>query len=467
MPVRILMPALSPTMTEGNLVKWCKKEGDLVKDGDVLAEIETDKATMEIEVVDGGVLCKILVPEGTEAVKVNTLIGVILEEGEDEKTLDDFLASLQSSSLEMLPKIVSSSVDNATTNNEPDLGLRIIATPLAKRIAKNHHLDLRQIHGTGPSSRITKADVEAIIQGNSKDNSDHHVENLENKGPVNEGLWDKSLENSTPPSFGQYQPLEGSGSLPSLQDDAFYDIAVTGMRTTIARRLTQAKQTIPHFYLSHHVKMKELMILRQKLNTVTPNTNDPDSSKKTFATTMPTKISVNAKISVNDFVLRACALALMDHQALNASWHDSVIRYYKHANIAVAVAIDGGLITPIVEKAELKSLTSLSKEVRILAQRAKEMKLKPHESQGGSFSVSNLGMYGTPYFNAIINPPQVAILAIGAISDHPIAVNGQVVIEPMMNLSLSIDHRAVDGAQAAQFLQRLKEFLENPFSLLS
>lgn len=410
MPVQILMPALSPTMTEGNLVKWHKKEGDPVKAGDLLAEIETDKATMEVEAVDEGILGKILVEEGTENVPVNKLIALILEEGEDK-------AALENVSLTDKTVVTNAPVEQGceptplahyATKNEissSNSSQRIFITPLAKRIAQQGNVDVSQIQGSGPHGRIIKADIESNL------------------------------------STSKAVPI----ITPSVVTSGYADVKLNGMRKTIAKRLSESKQTIPHFYLSVDCELDALLALRRQINEL-PNATQ--------------------KLSVNDFVVKACALSLIKVPEANSTWHDTYVRQYENADVAVAVAIDGGLITPIVKAAETKSLLVISSEVRSLAERARAGKLLPEEYQGGSFSLSNLGMYGVKDFAAIVNPPQACILAVGAGDQRAVVKNGQLAIATVMTCTLSVDHRAVDGAIGAKFLQAFKELIENPLLLI-
>ena len=409
MPISILMPALSPTMTEGNLVKWYKKVGDPLKAGDVLADIETDKATMEVEVVDEGILGKILIPEGTDSVPVNTCIGLILEEGESADACDTIIVPTaaailaQSTTSLSLASELSIAASSTLTSIEVTSS-RIIASPVAKKIAHDNNLDLHAVHGSGPRGRIVKADVEQVL----------HSTNL--------------------PS-----PVSAATS--------FTDAPVSNMRKVIARRLTEAKQTVPHFYLTIECVLDELLALRQKLNTL------PGAS---------------TRLSVNDFMIRASALALMKMPEVNVSWHDTYIRSYKSADVSVAVSIEGGLITPVLRNAQDKSIIALSKEMKELAEKARSNRLKPEDYQGGTFSLSNLGMYGVTTFQAILNPPQSAILAIGAAEKKVIVASADAFQSAtVMSCTLSVDHRAVDGAVAAQFLKVFKELIEHPLMLLA
>jgi pyruvate dehydrogenase E2 component (dihydrolipoamide acetyltransferase) len=407
------MPALSPTMTHGNLVKWHKKEGDQVKAGDTIAEIETDKATMEVEAVEEGLLVKILIPEGTDSVEVNQIIAFILEEGEtwEEEKMASFIsgaassrASLSSHSPQKIQDQKDMTSFEAKTPPTKKEG-RLLVTPLARRLAESKGIDLHTISGSGPHGRIIKEDIEQANQGSSPKGRD----------PKNQ-VWGEA----------EYE-----------------DIPLSGMRKVIAQRLTESKQTVPHFYLTVSCEIDQLLHVRQQLNEAS-----------------------SPKISVNDFVIRAVALALARVPEANAAWMGTAIRQYRHSHVAVAVAIEGGLITPIIKAAETKSLGEISAEMKELAQRAKEGKLMPHEYQGGSFSISNLGMYGVENFQAIINPPQGCILAVGAGVEKPVVRQGQIQIGTVMECTLSVDHRVVDGAVGARFLAELKKLLTNPILML-
>ena len=412
MPIDILMPALSPTMTEGNLVRWLKKEGDIIKAGQVLAEIETDKATMEVEAVDEGILGKIVIQEGSEGVAVNTLIALLLEDGEDASALQEIKNAPPSSTI---PSTVTQSIESSVTpiklsaETANESNTRILASPVAKRLAHLSAVDLSSIHGTGPRGRVIKTDVEQAIT-------------------------QKTSHSKT------------SVSTHSLNTDSAYtDIPLSMMRKVIAKRLVESKQTVPHFYLSVHCEIDALLALRATLN---------ETREK------------SEKISVNDFVVLASAKALRKVPDVNVSFHDTYIRRYERADIAIAVAIDGGLVTPILKNACCLPLGDISSSIKILAARAREGKLQPHEFQGGSFCISNLGMYGVEQFQAIINPPQGCILAVGAGVQKAIVKKGEIVPATLMNCTLSVDHRAVDGALGAQFLSAFKGFIENPLSLL-
>jgi pyruvate dehydrogenase E2 component (dihydrolipoamide acetyltransferase) len=412
MPVKILMPALSPTMTEGNLVRWLKSEGDTVKSGQVLAEIETDKATMEIEAVEEGTLAKIIVAAGAEGVKVNSLIAVLLEEGEDAARIDAFIStagvavSAQSTASASAPKFADA--PSAATSANSTTGERLFASPLAKRVAEQNQVNLTSITGSGPRGRIIKADVEQAVLTPSK-------------------------STSAPPA-----PTTVYG------DSGYADLPLNNMRKVIARRLTESKQQVPHFYLNVDCELDALLALRSDVNVRLEG----------------------GKLSVNDFIVRACALALIKVPEANVSWMDTHIRQFQAADISVAVAIDGGLVTPVVRSANLKSMKDISAEVKILAEKARAGKLAPEDYQGGSFTISNLGMYGIKQFSAIINPPQACILAVGAGEKRPIVKDGVLAVATVMSCTLSADHRAVDGAVGARFLEAFKSLIEDPLRLL-
>lgn len=410
MSIEILMPALSPTMTEGNLVKWHKKEGDVVKAGDILAEIETDKATMEVEGVDEGTLGKIFVPEGTQNVKVNELIAVLLEEGEDVASIKA-PAPASAPAPEKAQKAEAPAVAKAAPAPLSSES-RVFASPLAKRIAGQNNLNLATVSGSGPHGRVVKADVEsALVQG---------------------GSVARSLTLSTDvPGLSGYEP-------------AFEAIPVNNMRKVIAKRLTESKQMVPHFYLSVDCEIDALLKARQQLNSM----------------------GEGYKLTVNDFVIRAVAQALKAVPEANAAWMGDQMYQFESADVAVAVAIDGGLITPVIRKAETKGLREISLEMRDLAMRARDGKLKPEEFQGGTFSISNLGMYGIREFSAIINPPQGCILAIGAGEERAVVKNGQLTVATVMTCTLSVDHRVVDGAVGANFLKAFKQFITDPVTML-
>jgi pyruvate dehydrogenase E2 component (dihydrolipoamide acetyltransferase) len=423
MSINILMPALSPTMEEGTLAKWLVKEGDKVNSGDLIAEIETDKATMEVEAVDEGVIGKILVTEGQESIQVNQPIAVLLINGEklSEIVIDDNIPE------EPKPK---KNVVNDTNNEENDLpslsedelisektsfvqknevlntikSNRLFATPLAKRLAKQRDIDLSLLTGSGPNGRILKIDIE-----NFKEEKKSQVDNI---------------------------PLSNNNS--EL-------IKNSSMRKTIAERLVKSKNEAPHFYLSIDCNIEQLLKARSTINSKSNN---------------------EYKISVNDMIIKAASATLLKVPKANASWENENTRYFKNTDISVAVAIDGGLITPIIKNVEFKGLLEISNEMKTLAQKAKEGKLKPEDYIGGSFSISNLGMYGIKEFSAVINPPQGCILAIGVGEQRAIVTNNQISIATMMTVTLSCDHRVVDGAVGAEYLSKFKEFIENPSLML-
>ncbi len=432
MPINILMPALSPTMTEGTVAKWLMKEGDEVKAGDVLAEIETDKATMEVEAVDEGTLGKIVVPEGTEGVPVNDVIAVLLEEGEDKAALAAAPAKAATKPAPQAPAPAPSPAQAAqsappavaplATNAAPARvdGERITASPLARRMAQQAGLDLATLRGSGPNGRVIKRDIEGAISGGAP----------AARAPV-----------ATPVAAAAGP---GAKAMADLLGMTYRQEPLSGMRKTIARRLTEAKQTVPHFYLTVDCRIDELLRVRKEIN---GRFDD-------------------IKISVNDFVIRAAALALGQVPAANASWDDSGILLYEHADISVAVATPKGLITPIIKAADAKGLATISREMKDLAGRARDGKLKPEEYQGGTFSVSNLGMFGVREFAAIINPPQGCILAVGAGSPQPVVKDGALAVATVMSCTLSVDHRVVDGAIGAEFLAAFKKLIEFPPAML-
>lgn len=425
MPTPITMPALSPTMTDGTLAKWLKKEGDAVEAGDVIAEIETDKATMEVEAVDEGIIGKIIVSEGTENVPVNDVIAVLLEEGEDKSALDNFKAGNGAASgapakedkpaEEPKKQAAPASAPSASASSSKDG--RVFASPLAKRIAADKGIDLSTLKGSGPRGRIVKADVENAKPGAAP------------------AAGATAAQPSTDAEFDK-QNVYGM---------AYKELPNNNIKKVTARRLTEAKQTIPHFYLSIDCVLDNLLAARKELN---------EQGNGAY------------KISVNDFIIKANAMALKAYPAANVSWSDDAVHQFKHADISVAVATPNGLITPIIKKAETKGLAQISNEMKDLAGRAREGKLKPEEFQGGTFSISNLGMFGVENFQAIVNPPQSCIMAVGAGIEKAVVINGKVEIRTVMTVTLSTDHRSVDGAIGAEFLQFFKRYIENPVSML-
>ncbi len=413
MPIEILMPSLSPTMTEGNLVKWHVAEGDKVEAGDLLAEIETDKATMEVEAVDEGTIGKILIAEGTQDVKVNSAIALLLEDGEDASALEGYSpkgGSTESAPAEEPKKTEETSAQEPKAEQSQNSGERVFASPLAKRIASDKGVDLNSVNGSGPHGRIVKRDVEELSGGKTA---------------------------TAVPTIQQ----------PTSSGPEFEDLPLSNMRKVIAKRLLESKQTVPHFYLTIDCQLDELMAVRKKLN--------------------EGLAGLGKKVTVNDFVIKAVAMALRDTPDANASWMGDSIRRYKHSDVSVAVAIEDGLVTPIIKKAELKSIVAVSDEMKSLAVKAKEGKLKPEEFQGGSFSISNLGMFGIKQFNAIINPPQACIMAVGAGEKRPVIIDGQVTAKTIVSITLSSDHRVVDGKVGAEFLAAFKKYMENPVLLLA
>ena len=414
MPIKIIMPSLSPTMSDGKIGKWLKKEGDKIKAGDILAEIETDKATMEYESTEEGVLGKILTPSGTEGVLVNSLIGVILEDGETEADIQAFIAKFNSSSavsVSVTAPVVANAVTEektvAVVNNSSN-STRVFITPLAKRLAKELNLDVSQLKGSGPRGRIIK----------------HDVENFK-----------ASANSSSSVTSNVTHNVAGS----------FEDKPNTGSRKTIAKRLLESKITVPHYYLTIDCNMDNLLLARENLNKAGTD---------------------KYKLSVNDFIIKAVALAMRDVPEANASWMGDVTRYFNTSDVAVAVATEGGLFTPVVRNSETKGLVQISSEMKDLAKRAKLGKLKPEEYQGGGFSISNLGMFGIREFSAIINPPHAGILAVGCTEKRAVVKNNAVVIANVMTVTLSADHRVMDGAVGATFLNAFKKYMEEPINML-
>ncbi|MBX3501047.1 MAG: pyruvate dehydrogenase complex dihydrolipoamide acetyltransferase [Alphaproteobacteria bacterium] len=431
MAINILMPALSPTMTEGKLAKWHVKEGDKVTSGNVICEIETDKATMEVEAVDEGIIGKIVVPEGTEGVAVNAVIAILVEEGEEVPAGDAKpAASAPKPAASPAPAAAPASAPQGSAPPQPATaapapantleGGRVFASPLAKRLAAEAGLDLSKISGSGPHGRIVKEDVEhAAKAGTAKPAA--APQPAAAKGPAQ-------------PQF--VVPGEATTKIPH-----------TSIRKVIARRMSESKQTVPHFYLTVDYEIDALLEARKALNALAEK-------------------SKGAKVSVNDMVIKACAMALRDHPDVNASWSEEAMIQYNTVDIAVAVATDRGLVTPIVRNADLKGLGRIAADMKDLASRAREGKLKLDEFQGGGFTISNLGMYGIKDFLAIINPPQAAILAVGAGEERVVVRDGQMVIRNIMSCSLSVDHRVVDGALGSVFLQTLRSYIEQPATML-
>ncbi|GLO70166.1 acetyltransferase component of pyruvate dehydrogenase complex [Phaeobacter inhibens] len=444
MPTEILMPALSPTMEEGTLAKWLVKEGDTVASGDLLAEIETDKATMEFEAVDEGVIGKILIPEGSEGVKVNSPIAVLLEDGESADDIGTIPAAPAAATNEAAP---AASEEAALTSSPAPAqaaaaatpapaapqsadGNRIFASPLARRIAADKGLDLAQLNGSGPRGRIVKADVE---------NARPQVAAAPAAAAPATAAAPAAAA-STGPSADQVARM--------YEGRTYEEVKLDGMRKTIAARLTEAKQTVPHFYLRRDIQLDALLKFRGELN------------KQLEAR--------GVKLSVNDFIIKACALALQAVPDANAVWAGDRVLKMEASDVAVAVAIEGGLFTPVLQNSDTKSLSTLSTEMKDLAKRARDRKLAPHEYQGGSFAISNLGMFGIDNFDAIVNPPHAGILAVGAGVKKPVVgADGELAVATVMSVTMSVDHRVIDGALGAELLNAIKDNLENPMMMLA
>ena len=462
MPTNILMPALSPTMEKGNLAKWLKKEGDTIKSGDVLAEIETDKATMEVEAVDEGVLAKITVPDGTADVPVNQVIGVIAAEGEDPKSVGGSAgtsspaasAAPPAPSAAPAPEKPAPAAQPAASTSAPAKsngaaptggeGRRLFASPLARRIAKDGGVDLAQVKGSGPHGRIVQSDVRAAIEG----------------GTAKAGAQ-PAAPPAAPKATPAAPPAQASGApAPAMSDEqikkffqpgAFEEVPHDNMRKTIARRLAASMQTTPHFYLTVDCDLEKLLALREQLNGAAAKDRD---GKPAY------------KLSVNDFMIKAHALALMRVPSANVSWTEGSMLRHKHVDIGVAVAIPDGLITPIVRQADVMSLSAISNAMKDFGARAKVRKLKPDEYLGGSTALSNLGMFGIKQFTAIINPPHSTILAVGAGEKRVVARAGAPAVSTVMSATLSCDHRAIDGALGAEVIAAFRDLVESPMSML-
>jgi pyruvate dehydrogenase E2 component (dihydrolipoamide acetyltransferase) len=458
MPIEIRMPALSPTMTEGNLARWLKHEGDPVAPGDVIAEIETDKATMEVEAVDEGTLGKIVIGEGTEGVPVNAVIGVLLEEGEDRSALESYdgggarvpepereerseaktqakkppAAEPRGQPAGQAARPEATKAAEAKAGNGAERGGRIFASPLARRMAKQAGIDLAMLEGSGPHGRIVKADIERAIQA---------------------GVPEKARPAAVKAPAAAPARAEAPRPAPAMPPAppptaAYEEIKLSNMRKVIARRLTEAKQTIPHYYLTLDCELDALLKLRAELNA---------------------RPGADYKLSVNDFLIKALALALRQVPAANRGWGGDKLYQYRDVDIGVAVAIPDGLVTPLSRRADQKGLATISQEMRDLSARARDpggMKLKPEEYQGGSFSISNLGMYGIREFAAVINPPQAGILAVGAGEQRPVIKDGALATATVMTATLSADHRLVDGATGAELLAAFKRYVEEPLAML-
>ena len=431
MAVEILMPALSPTMEEGTLAKWLVKEGDRVKSGQILAEIETDKATMEFEAVDEGTIGRILVAEGTAGVKVNTAIAVLVEDG-DAAGAVPAAAKPVAAVAAPVAVVAAVSVSVAAPVAAKSAGARVFASPLARRIAAEKGLDLTGVQGSGPHGRIVRADVEGAKA----------------VAPVAVGVAATPEPAKAAPLSGMPTGMSAQTVMKMYADRTVTEVPLDGMRRTIAARLTEAKQTIPHFYLRRSVRLDALMAFRETLNKQLE--------------------SRGVKLSVNDFIIKASALALQAVPKANAVWAGDRILQIKQSDVAVAVAIEGGLFTPVLRDADQKSLSKLSAEMKDLAGRAKTKKLAPHEYQGGSFAISNLGMMGIENFDAVINPPHGSILAVGAGIKQPVVLaDGSVGVATVMSMTLSVDHRVIDGALGAEFMKAICDNLENPMAMLA
>ncbi|HLG83998.1 MAG TPA: pyruvate dehydrogenase complex dihydrolipoamide acetyltransferase [Bradyrhizobium sp.] len=450
MPINILMPALSPTMEKGNLAKWLKKEGDKVKSGDVIAEIETDKATMEVEAVDEGTIAKILVPEGTQDVPVNNVIAVLAGDGEDVKAAAGSAASAPApkpAAEAPAPKPAAAPAPAASPAPAPAPVAaaapppaaapaaqanghgRIFSSPLARRLAKEAGIDLSRIIGSGPHGRIIAHDVEEAKSG--------------------KGLKAPAAAPSAAPALA---PSMSDKQILALFEPGSYEIIPhDGMRRTIAQRLTASVQNVPHFYLTIDCDIGRLLDAREQINEAAPK----DKEKKPLY-----------KLSVNDFVIKAMAVALQQIPNCNVSWTDGGMVKHKHSDVGVAVAMPGGLITPIIRKAETKSLSTISNEMKDFAARARTRKLKPEEYQGGTTAVSNLGMYGIKDFTAVINPPHATILAVGTSEERPVVRQGKIEIAHIMSVTLSCDHRAIDGALGAELIGAFRRLIENPVMMM-
>ncbi|WP_395540210.1 pyruvate dehydrogenase complex dihydrolipoamide acetyltransferase [Neotabrizicola sp. sgz301269] len=439
MATQILMPALSPTMEEGTLAKWLVKEGDVVKSGQIIAEIETDKATMEFEAVDEGTVGKILIAEGSAGVKVNTPIAVLLEEGEDASAAAAPAAAPKAEAAKPEaakadpPAMTAPAAAPAPAPAAVAGGARVFASPLARRIAKEKGLDLGAVKGSGPHGRIVRADVEGAQPAAAKPAA----------APAQ-----AAAPAAAPAKAAVASGMSAETVIKMYAGREYVEVPLDGMRRTIAARLTEAKQTIPHFYLRREVRLDALMAFREQLNKGLE--------------------SRGVKLSVNDFVIKACALALQAVPDANAVWAGDRVLKLKPSDVAVAVAVDGGLFTPVLKDAEKKTLSALSAEMKDLATRAKTKKLAPHEYQGGSFAISNLGMFGIENFDAVINPPHGGILAVGAGLKKPVVLaDGSVGVATVMSMTLSVDHRVIDGALGAQLMKVIVEALENPISMLA
>ncbi|MBW8285682.1 MAG: pyruvate dehydrogenase complex dihydrolipoamide acetyltransferase [Rhizobium sp.] len=445
MPINITMPALSPTMEEGNLSKWLVKEGDKVKSGDVIAEIETDKATMEVEAVDEGTVAKLIVPAGTEAVKVNALIAILAADGEDVAAAAAGGGSAAPAKAESVPAKAEAApaasqplTDKAPAPSTPapvaKSGERVFASPLARRLAKEAGVELSAVSGSGPHGRVVKSDVEKAVAGGG--------------AKVAPAAATAAAPAAAAPAMAKGASEEAVLKL--FEPGSYELVPHDGMRKTIAKRLVESKQTIPHFYVTVDCELDALLALRAQLNDAAPRKDGAPAYK----------------LSVNDMIIKAMAMALMEVPDANVSWTETNMVKHKHADVGVAVSIPGGLITPIIRHAELKTLSAISNEMKDLGKRAKDRKLKPEEYQGGTTSVSNMGMMGVKQFSAVINPPHATILAVGAGEQRVVVKNGEMKIANVMSVTLSTDHRCVDGALGAELLGAFKRYIESPMGML-
>ena len=433
MATEILMPALSPTMEEGTLAKWLVKEGDTVKSGDIIAEIETDKATMEFEAVDEGIVGKIVIAEGTEGVKVNSLIAILVEEGEEVPAAGASAPAAAPAAAAPVAAAAPAAAAPAPAAPAKD-GNRVFASPLARRIAGQKGLDLSAIAGSGPRGRIVKSDVEGATAAP--------------KAAAPAAAAATEAPKAAAPAAAMAQGPSTDAVLKMYEGTDFEEVKLDGMRKTIAARLTEAKQSVPHFYLRRDIELDDLLAFRAQLNAKLGDRG--------------------VKLSVNDFIIKACALALQQIPEANAVWAGDRVLKFKDSDVAVAVAIEGGLFTPVLKNSDSKSLSALSAEMKDLAKRARDRKLAPHEYQGGSFAISNLGMFGIDNFDAIINPPHSGILAVGAGVKKPVVgADDQIKVATVMSVTLSVDHRVIDGALGAQLLEAIKANLENPIAMLA
>ena len=466
MPTQILMPALSPTMEEGKLAKWLVKEGDVVKSGKVIAEIETDKATMEVEAVDEGVVHQILVAAGTEKVKVNTPIAILLAEGEKAgaapaATNKPAPAPTAAPAPRPASPAPAAAATGMTASSPPGAlprppspgggiptdkapaplaGSRMFVSPLARRLAKDNGIDLSRVKGSGPHGRVVKRDVEHAKSAGA--------------APAPAALTPvagsgTAMQAMPPASAAGIQPMADDKILALYEKDSFEVLPHDGMRRIIAERLTQSKSTVPHFYLSVDVRLDTLLSARERLNA-----RSPKDGPRAY------------KLSVNDFIIKALALALQNVPAANATWTTQGMLRHRHSDVGVAVAVEGGLFTPVIRHAELKTLAEISNEMKDLAERARKRRLAPHEYQGGTSSISNLGMFGIKSFDAVINPPHATILAVGAGEKVPVVNGDRIEVATVMSATMSCDHRVVDGALGAELLNSFKSFLEDPVRML-